>query len=186
MNQSLNSAPAPNPLSGNSAQADQVAMETVKLKRQTKNSSRSFYWIAALSFINSLITAFGGGFYLVMGLAATLFVDYLAVGMAGEAPELTVILKVVAIVVSLIASCIFALLGFLAEKGKRWAYVVGMLFYGVDTLIMFALQEWKGLIIHFYFMWVLFAGLRALNQLQKLSPPTIRPSSDFPQNIGAS
>ena len=186
MNQSSNSAPAPDPFSGVSLQADQTAQEIVKLNQQAKNSSRSFYWIAGLSFINSLITAFGGEFYLVMGLASTLFVDYLAVGMGQSAPEAVVVFKVVALVVSVIASGVFALFGFLAEKGKRWAYVFGMVFYGVDALIMLALQEWKGLLVHLYFMWVLFSGLRALNQLQKIIPQTARPSSDFPQNIGTS
>lgn len=186
MNQSPNSAPSPDPFSGASLQADQTAREIVKLNQQAKNSSRSFYWIAGLSFINSLITAFGGEFYLVMGLASTLFVDYFAVGMGQEVPEMAVVFKVIALVISLIASGIFALFGFLAEKGKRWTYVLGMIFYGVDALIMLALQEWKGLLVHVYFMWVLFAGLRALNQLQKLTPQTARPSSDFPQNIGSS
>jgi hypothetical protein len=56
-----------------------------------------------------------------------------------------------------------------------------MVFYGIDTLIMLALQEWKGLIIHLFFMYALFTGLRALNQLKKFEPAR---QTDFPQNIG--
>jgi len=183
MNQSFNSNTAQPPVSNAPSPADQTARMIAQLNQQAQNSAKNFYWIAGLSFVNSLITAFGAEFYLVVGLASTLIVDYLAVGMAQEAPELAMVFKVAALVISLIASGIFALFGFLAGRGKRWAYFVGMALYGVDALIMLALQEWKGFIFHLFFLWVLFTGLRALNQLKKFESVK---QTDFPQNIGAS
>ena len=179
MNQPFDSSPAQPPI-GNS-QANQMSGQIAQLTQQSQNSAKNFYWIAGLSFINSIITAFGGEFYLVMGLGSTLFVDYFAVGMGLEAPEMAIVFTGIALVVSFIASGIFALFGFLGAKGKSWAYIVGMAFYGIDTLIMLALQEWKGLIIHLFFMYALFTGLRALNQLKKFEPAR---QTDFPQNIG--
>jgi hypothetical protein len=179
MNQSFDSNPAQPPTSN--VQASQVSGQIAQLTQQTQNGAKNFYWIAGLSFVNSLITAFGGEFYLVMGLATTLFVDYFAVGMGQEIPDMAMILKVIALAVSLVISGIFALFGFLAAGGKRWAYLVGMVFYGVDTLIMLVLQDWIGFAFHLFFLWALFTGLRALNQLQKLKPAR---QMDFPQNIG--
>jgi hypothetical protein len=153
----------------------------VGLTQQAQNGAKNFYWIAGLSFINSIITAVGGEFYLVMGMASTLFVDYLAVGMAQEAPEMAIVFKAIALVVSLVISGITVLFGFLAMKGKSWAYIVGMVFYGFDTLIMLALQDWKGVLVHLFFLYALFTGLRALGQLKKLEPAR---QMDFPQNIG--
>jgi hypothetical protein len=174
MNHSLNPSPVP-------SQVEQGEGVKAQLIRQMQNSAKNFYWIAGLSFVNSLITAFGGEFYLVMGMASTLFVDYLAVGMAEEAPELRLVFTGVALIVSLILSGIIALFGFLAIKGRRWSFVVGMLFYGVDTLIMAAFQEWKGVLIHLFFLYALFTGLRALSQLKKTDDQS---QTEFPKNIG--
>ena len=182
MNQSFNSNPAQPPMSNTPPQMDQAALARAQFTQQAKNGARNFYWIAGLSFLNSIITAFGGEFYLVMGLASTLFVDYFAVGLAQEMPEMTILFKVIAVVVSLVISGVLGFLGFLAGKGRRWAYVSGLIFYAIDTVIMFALQEWRGLLIHLFFLWALFTGLRALNQLQKLEPAK---QMDFPKNIGA-
>ena len=174
MNQPFDPKPIPSPV-------EQMDAEKARLSLQMKNSAKNFYWIAGLSFINSLITAFGGQFYLVMGLASTLFVDYFAVGMTDGAPELKLVFTGIALFISLIISGITALFGFLAIKGMRWSFVLGMVLYGVDTVIMLALQEWKGVIIHLFFLYALFTGLRAMNQLKKLEA---KPQSDFPQNIG--
>jgi len=174
MNRSFNPNPVP-------SQAEQMEAAKAQLTRQMQNSAKNFYWIAALSFINSLITAFGGEFYLVMGLASTLFVDYFAVGMAEEAPELKLVFTGVALVISLVISGVMALFGYLAITGRRWAFVLGMICYGVDTLIMVAFQEWKGVLIHLLFLYALFTGVRALNQLRKLES---QPQTDFPQSIG--
>jgi len=38
---------------------------------------------------------------------------------------------------------------------------------------MFVFQEWMGVLFHLFFLWGLFNGLRALNQLQKLLPQSI-------------
>jgi hypothetical protein len=110
-------------------------------------------------------------------------VDYFAVGMAEEAPEMRLMFTGVALAISLVLSGITALFGYLAVTGRRWAFVLGMIFYGIDTLIMLAFQEWKGVIIHLFFLYALFTGVRALNQLRKLES---QPQTDFPQSIGTS
>jgi hypothetical protein len=48
---------------------------------------------------------------------------------------------------------------------------------------MLVFQDWLGLAFHAFFLWGLFNGLSALNQLQKYLPQKV---SDFPQNIGVS
>lgn len=176
MYEQIDASPAP-------SLAEQMEGAKARLLHQMQNSAKNFYWIAGLSFINSIITAFGGDFYLVLGMASTLFVDYFAVGMAEEAPEMRLIFTGIALVISFFLSGIMALFGYLAIKGKRWAFVLGMIFYGVDTLIMLAFQEWKGVLIHLFFLYALFTGVRALNQLRKLES---QPQTDFPQSIGMS
>ena len=179
MNQTFDSNSVQPP--AGSSRTDQVSGQIAQLAQQAQNGAKNFYWIAGLSVVNSLITAFGGNFYLVMGMAITLVVDYIAVGMVQEVPEMRMIFTVIAVVISLILSGITALFGFLAVKGKSWAYITGMVFYGIDTLIMLVLQDWVGFAFHLFFLYALFTGLRALNQLKKLEPAR---QMDFPQNIG--
>ena len=179
MNQSFDSNPV-QPPTGN-LQANQMSGQIAQLTQQAQNGAKNFYWIAALSVVNSLITAFGGNFYLVMGMAVTLVVDYIAVAVAEDVPEMKMVITLVAIGISLILSGITAVFGFFAIKGKSWAYIIGMVFYGIDTLIMLVLQDWVGFAFHLFFMYALFTGLRALLQLKKLEPAR---QMDFPQNIG--
>lgn len=167
----------------------QLQTQTVlyEVKRRMQRGANNFYWIAALSAINSVILEFGGSAYFVVGLASTLFVDSFAVAVAKDVPEAAIIVKIVGLVISFIFAGIFALFGLFANRGKRWAFVVGMVLYSIDALLMLAFQEWMGLIFHGLFLFGLFGGLQALNQIQKALPAQPpQPRDSFPQNIGTS
>ena len=62
------------PLPDRSFEIHRMQMAAAELMRQIKRGANSFYWIAALSVINSLVLQFGGSSYFAVGLAATLFV----------------------------------------------------------------------------------------------------------------
>src|ERR1051325_7645339 len=148
----------------------QIQNALTELKRRMRRGANNFYWIAALSAINSLILEFGGSAYFVVGLASTLYVDSFAIAAAKDVPDAAVIIKIVGLVISFIFAGIFALFGLFANRGKRWAFIVGMVLYSIDALLMLAFQEWMGLIFHGLFLFGLFGGLRALNQIQKALP----------------
>ena len=148
--------------------------------RRLKIGANNFYWIGALSVVNSLIAAFGGGLTFVIGLAITQIVDGLAIGVGQGAPELALVAKIIGLALSLAISGIIAIFGFFAGKGQRWAFITGMTLYGLDALLMLAFADWVGFAFHLYFLWGLFSGLQALNQLRQLMPPS---ASDFPKDI---
>ena len=156
------------------------------LVRRIKGGANNFYWIAALSVINSAMLQFGGGMYFVVGLAGTLFVDSIFVGLAEVMQESALVVKIIGLVVSAIVAGIFALFGVFANRGMKWAFIVGMIFYAIDTLLMLVFQEWMGLLFHIFFLFGLFGGLSALNKLQQLAPKKPSRPTDFPQNIGSS
>lgn len=141
--------------------------EAMNTTRRVKNGAATFYWIAGLSVINSLITIFGGGFYFVIGLGVTLFIDGVAKGIAQELGNNPVILGM-GFLFSLVFDIIFVLFGYFAGKGHRWAFIVGMALYGLDALLMLAFQEWLGFGFHLYFMWSVWQGFAALNKLKAL------------------
>jgi hypothetical protein len=119
----------------------------------------------------------------VVGLATSLFVDGFFLGMAEAFPDSKLIAQLIGLAISMVFSAFFAIFGYFAVKGKRWAFLTGITFYAIDTVLMVVFQEWMGLLFHLFFLWGLFNGLRALNQLQKLLP---QKPSDFPQSIGVS
>ena len=154
-----------------------------QLARRASSGATNFYWIAALSVINSIVSVFGGGMYFVVGLALSLLVDGFFLGMAEAFPEAKLIVQLIGLVISVVLSAFLAMFGYFAVKGKRWAFMIGIAFYALDTLLMLVFQEWMGVLFHLFFLWGLFNGLRALNQLQKLLP---QKPSEFPQSIGVS
>jgi hypothetical protein len=154
-----------------------------QLIRRMASGGTNFYWIAALSVINSIVSVFGGGMYFVVGLAMTLLVDGFFLGAADALPDAKLVVQLIGLGISVVVSAFFALFGYFAVKGKRWAFITGIVLYGLDTLLMVVFQEWLGLLFHVFFLWGLVNGLRALNQLQKFLP---QKRSDFPQSIGVS
>lgn len=186
MTQSFDPTPQP-PLSPSSIPDDRdIAAQRVQaaiaeLTRKMKSGASNFYWIAALSVINSLILEFGGNSYFVVGLASTLIVDGIFVELANQLDG-GIVVKLIGLAISIFIAAIFVFFGFFANKGKRWAFIVGMVLYGLDSLLMLAFQEWMGLLFHGFFLFGLFGGIRALGELEKMMPQ--KRQSDFPQNIG--
>ena len=155
--------------------------EVAEITQRMKRGANNFYWIAALSVINSILSMTGSGTYFVIGLAVTLIADGITIGLSESLPEAALIVKIVGLVVSVLIAGVFALFGFFAAQGKRWAFLVGMILYGIDGLLMLAFADWIGVLFHGFFLWGLFGGWRALGELQKMST---QKQTDFPQNIG--
>jgi hypothetical protein len=160
-------------------------MTIANLARRVSAGASNFYWIAALSVVNSFISAFGGGVNFVIGLGITQLVDALALLLAQEIPEGETMIKGVGLVLSLLIAGLFGIFGYFATKAHRWAFIAGMVLYGLDAILLLLFQDWLGFFFHLYFLWGLWNGLQALGQLQKLNPPQSNTVMDFPRNIGA-
>jgi hypothetical protein len=187
MTQSFDPSPQPaqTPAAEGALDMQRAMAAVAELTRRMKSGASNFYWIAALSVVNSILSIAGTGTYFVIGLAVTLLVDSFTLVVGEQAPEAALVVKTIGLVVSIIISAVIALFGFFAIKGKRWAFITGMVLYGLDGLLMLVFQDWIGVLFHAFFLWGLFGGLRALGQLQQLTPH-MQKQSDFPQNIGMS
>lgn len=159
-----------------------MVMALASLQRQMKSGANNFYWIAALSVINSLVTIFGGGMYFVIGLGVTLFIDAVASGIAQELGGSPLVLGL-GFLFALVFDVIFVIFAFFAGKGRRWAFITGMVFYALDALVMLAFQEWIGFGFHLYFLWGIWKGYKAFGTLRSLQPQTTADTA-FPQDIG--
>lgn len=178
--------PTPSPVqtpAASPAQPTDQQMIVAGLIRRMRGGAANFYWIAALSAINTFLAIVQSDTRFVVGLAVTQFVDAIAYLIGQDAPEARTILLVISFVIDLVILGIFVLFGYFASQGRKWAFITGMVLYAVDAVLMLVFQDWLSVGFHLFFLWGLFGGLRALNELQKFVP---QKRSDFPQNIGVS
>jgi hypothetical protein len=89
----------------------------------------------------------------------TQIIDHIAHGMGSGAMG-------VAVVLDLLAAGLFAVFGLLANKGQGWAFLVGMVLYAGDGLLLLLGGDWLGLGFHGFALYCIFNGYRALRRSQ--------------------
>jgi hypothetical protein len=161
-------------------QSDQSILQAqlIRLERAAQSGARWFYWIAALSLITSIVSLSGSNWRFIVSLGATQLVDDLA-----KQADLGGAAMVIAIVFDLLATGLFALLGYLAQKHYSWSFIIGAVLFGLDSLIFLLAQDWIGIIFHAYVLYRLVAGFNAsrnfgalVRELQSMPPPLPSPS----------
>jgi len=128
------------------------------LDARMRSGATWFYWIAALSLINSVATLFGMGWRLIVGLGITQIVDSFASRLGGGG-------LAVALALNVLISGIFVAFGVLAYKRKLWAYAVGMALYLLDGVIFAMASDWLAAAFHAFVLFRLFSGFRAAQHL---------------------
>jgi hypothetical protein len=156
-----------------------IVTETAReLERKMISGAHWFYWIAALSLINSIIAATGSQTSFALGLGITLVMDAVVQNVGGSAA------KVVGLAFDVAAVGVTAMFGFFAAKKHTWAFIVGMILYTLDGLIYVAAGEIIGILIHAWALVAMFLGMRAamkLNSLEKAVPnPHGQPGYGYP------
>jgi len=148
----------------------------LELKLRYQNRLRSganwFFWIAALSVINSVMMATESSFNFIFGLTATQIIDALAVFL-GQDMQLESIntLRIVGWVLNLLIVGVYALFGVFANKRKKWTFIAGMVLYGLDALAALLIWDQPDLLsfaFHLIVVWGLIGGLRAAGKLDQI------------------
>ena len=116
------------------------------LERRVKRGASWFYLIAVFSLINHFLMANAGGFFLI-GLGVNLMTSDL--------------------ILTVIVSAVFGLLGYFAGRGHAWSFIVGMLLYALDALIFVMASDWLPLLFHAYGLYRIFMGLKATIDLKR-------------------
>ena len=125
-----------------------------ELERRVKSGAGWFYWIAGFSIVNSILVATGSNWGFALSLGVTSLTDGLAAEFGGSA-------KAVGIAFNFIACGILILFGFFAGKGHAWAFIIGMILLGLDTVLTGFLQMWLSLAFHVFALFCIFAGFKA-------------------------
>ena len=144
--------------------ADQ-SVEIARLEQRANSGARWFYWIAALSLITSLIMLSGSNWRFIISLGTTQLINDIA---NATSRDLGNVGTAIAVVFDLLATGLFAGLGVLAGKRYLWAFVVGMILFGLDALVLILAQDWIGIIFHVLVLYWIFSGFNACRQLLSL------------------
>ncbi len=154
------------------------------LEAKIRNGINWFYWIAGLSFINTIIYVSGGSWNFIMGLGITQLIDGIVTGIIREiGPNGGILVRLVGIVFDLGIGGMFVGLGILGRKRIRWAVITGMVLYALDGLLFLWVREWLSFGFHAFALWGLWTGLSGINELDRLEsngpiviPPGVLPA----------
>jgi hypothetical protein len=132
--------------------ARQAADPNKSATRPAAKGASFFFLIAGFSAVNTLLVL--GGSHIVLGIGLT-------VSKFGQGVSVPAIL-----VLNVIAIGIFVLLGIFARNGSKAAFIVGMLLYAGDGLLLYLSGDpgahIPGLVVHGLFLVGMFKGLTQL------------------------
>lgn len=142
------------------------AEQRLRLESRFKGGANWFFWIAALSIVNSVIIMLGGEWGFIFGLGVTQIVDGIGMALAEGAEAAGI--QYVALGLNLVIAGFVVLFGWLAHRRHQWAFIVGMVLYSMDGLILLVAGDWLGSVFHGWVLFCLFTGLRACRQLDTM------------------
>lgn len=148
---------------------DQSSYAAIEHTRHMHSGANWFFWIAGLSLINSIIALVKGGWSFLAGLGVTQVIDGLAIGLSDELGGAAV---AVALVLDLIVAGFFVGLGLYARRAMLWAFVLGMIVYALDGVLLAAFQVWLSLAFHAFALYGIYRGYAAARKLKELAGGT--------------
>jgi hypothetical protein len=142
-------------------QRDALRTQLAALLERGQSGANWFFWVAALSIVNSLISLFGGGIYFVVGLGITLVVDTVTAEIASGAEGGGIVLKAASFGFALLVAAVLCGFGFVSRKRIVPVFIAGMLLYALDGLIFVAVQDWFSVAFHAFALYGMWGGLTA-------------------------
>lgn len=160
------------------------------LRKDHKSGYSWFFWIAALSLVNSVIILSGSDLSFIIGLGGTQIVDGIAIALIEEfGAENKMIISVIAFAIDAVFAGTFLMWGLFAKKGFRWAYITGMVLYALDGLIFVLVMDFLSIGFHIFALVCLIKGFKACGELIRIkneitegafSVPATAPEATFP------
>jgi len=136
--------------------------DSEKERKQTKiisNGTSWFLWIAILSSLNIVALIFKQNINFVIGLGT----NYVIIGTMDAIRRITgTNFTALAIILSFLVSGLFILIWNKSKKGNHKVYLIGMIWYGLDTLIFITSKDWYSIGFHIFALIGLYGGYKAL------------------------
>jgi hypothetical protein len=149
---------------------EKIYSEKFELERRAKDGANWFFWIAALTLLNSIITFTGGNWGFVTGLGITQLFDGFVDQLTGSGTFS--VARIVVLVIDFLIVGFFVLCGLWAKKFFGGAFIVGMIIYFLDGLLLLLLEVYLSAGFHLLALIFIFRGFlaaRELNAAEKTS-----------------
>jgi hypothetical protein len=137
--------------------------DTIELEQKLSSGANWFYWVAGLSAVNSIINFFEMQWNFAVGLGITQLFDGLGMYLRSEGSPYSVLAAVLA--ASLVVSGLFFVIGVFANRRIVSAFVIGIILYGLDSVLMLLVGDILGIIIHAIALFFIVRGFLAARQL---------------------
>jgi multisubunit Na+/H+ antiporter MnhG subunit len=152
---------------GAPAPAVEVDAASQQLARGVKGGANWYFYIGALSLINSVLLLIGDESTFLVGLGITQVVDVLIQLLRPELSQsLGMVLVALGFVINLVIIGMFVAFGFLARAGRGWAFLVGMALYLFDGILVLVFGDLLAAGFHLFALVMLGLGYRALRAQQ--------------------
>jgi len=147
---------------------DALRAQLAQLHARGTSGAGWFYWIAALSLINSVILLSGGDRHFVVGLGVTLVADTIAKAVADQHPEIATVAKGIAFGFDLFVAAVVCLFGWLSRRPILPIFVVGMILYLLDGLIYLMVGDWMSVGFHVFVLLGMWSGFSAYREMKQI------------------
>jgi hypothetical protein len=142
-----------------------LVAQKLRAENIVKGGASWFVVVAGLSMLNSVLSLSGAGIRFIFDLGIAQLVDAMAhvAGQGGAVLDL------------FINGCVaaaFVLFWHFARKGQKWAFIVGMMLYALDGLLMLLFKDFLGLAFHAYVIYRLYSSMGSLATLEQLRQAT--------------
>lgn len=144
-------------------QANLVDVRRNAQQRAAQGGAKWFYWIAALSVINSFIVLNGSNTHFLVGLGVTEMFDVAGRSLHGTGQS-------VALALSLGVAGIFGVFGYFASKMQQWSFLAGMVLYGLDAVLLLSFRDFPSAGFHAFALYFLFRGYAASRNYASIKP----------------
>lgn len=142
-----------------------VNPEKLNLIAQRDSGASWFTTIGIFAVINYLLIIGNVNLNFIFSLGITSLVTYVASGV-----DTGGIGQGIALVFTLLGCAGAFFFARFAKQGYTWAFVAGMVLYGLDGLLWVVLQDWVEVAAHGFALYCMFLGLRANLELHRKFP----------------
>jgi hypothetical protein len=147
-----------------------------------KSGANWFYWIAGLSVINSLAFIGGANFSFLAGLGLTHLVEAVVGELVKQGMPGAV--KLAALAFDFVVIGMFVLLGFYANKRWAAAFIIGIVIYLLDGVLLLVLGAFAPAVFHAFALFFIIRGFiacRKLNAAETAQAIHVPPPPSLPE-----
>jgi hypothetical protein len=135
------------------------------MRQRIKRGANWFFWIAALSMINSVVLLAGGSLNFIIGLGVTQVIYavlHVITHQSGGANAFTAVV----LLLDVLVAGVFALCGFFAGKGYVAVFITGIVLYVLDALLYLLFGDFLAAGFHGLALFYMIRGVMATFELR--------------------